>query len=254
MSPSDGTVQAVETSLDVLHALRRLDGAGVSELARELDVSKGTVHNHLSTLAREDYVVKDAADQYRLGVRFLDLAHHARRRVGTFDTVRREVDALARDTGEMALFTVEEHGLGVCLYRSLGAEAVDTPLYIGHRDTLHHTAVGKAILAHLPRERVERILDERGMEAATPATTTDRAALFEELDAIRERGVAFNREETLQGLAGVGVPVLEQDGTVVGAISVIGPRSRMDDERFHDDLPERISRSVNIVELNATLL
>jgi DNA-binding IclR family transcriptional regulator len=252
MTGPKNSVNAVRTTLRILEALKESGGAGITELAKETGVSKGTVHNHLTTLEHEDYVVKAEDDRYELGFRFLDLAHHTKQRVGIYDLVKQEIDKLAEKSGEMALYTQEEHGMGVCLYRMLGEDAVETPLYIGHRDELHHTAVGKAILAHLPRERVESIIEHRGLPRYTEDTITDPDELFEELEEIRERGFAFNREETIPGLVGVGAPITDQNGGVAGAISIIGPTSRMDEDRFCGELPDMITRSVNVIEINAT--
>jgi len=252
MSRPKKTVNAVQTTLRILETLRSLGGAGVTTIANETGLSKATVHNHLATLEHEEYVVKTDDDSYQLGFQFLDLAHHARLRISIYDLVQREVDKLAVESGEMALYTVEEHGRGVCIYRKLGENAVQTPLYVGYRSALHHTAVGKAILAHLPRDRVDEIIAERGLSVQTEDTITDSEHLFEELEAIRERGFAFNREETIPGLVGVGAPIIGQGGTVEGAISIIGPASRMDEDRFYGEIPDMITRSVNIIEINAT--
>lgn len=247
-------VNAVRTCFRVLESVQRKGSAGVTEVAADVGVTKGTVHNHLSTLEDEEYVVKTDDDTYKVGLRFLTLAHSARNRIRVFDLVREEVDGLAEESGEMALFTVEEHGLGVCVYRALSETAVRTPLYVGHRSELHHTAVGKAILAHLSRARVEAIVDRRGLADRTDRTITDVDALFDELAEIREAGFAFNREETITGLVGVGKPIFDPTGSVIGAISVIGPRSRLDDERFYEAVPDLLTRSVNIVQVNATSL
>jgi DNA-binding IclR family transcriptional regulator len=252
MSRPKKTVNAVQTTLRILETLRSLGGAGVTTIANETGLSKATVHNHLATLEHEEYVVKTDDDSYQLGFQFLDLAHHARLRISIYDLVQREVDKLAVESGEMALYTVEEHGRGVCIYRKLGENAVQTPLYVGYRSALHHTAVGKAILAHLPRDRVDEIIAERGLSVQTEDTITDSEHLFEELEAIRERGFAFNREEPIPGLVGVGAPIIGQGGTVEGAISIIGPASRMDEDRFYGEIPDMITRSVNIIEINAT--
>ncbi|MFH5800528.1 IclR family transcriptional regulator [Haladaptatus sp. CMAA 1911] len=246
------TVNAVQTSLTILEALGELDGAGVTELAEHIGATKATVYNHLSTLKGSRYVVKEDDDTYRLGLRFLDIAHHARNRVRIFDLVRQEVDALAEETGEMVLFTVEEHGVGICLYRAYGEQAIRTPLYVGHQSGLHHTAVGKAILAHLPEERRREILDQQALDEVTSNTITDREELLEELDGIRETGIATSSEETIQGLIGVGAPIIDQNRAVVGAISIIGPRSRMKGDRLQEELPDQIQRSVNIIEINMT--
>jgi DNA-binding IclR family transcriptional regulator len=193
-------IQAVRTSFEIIDTLREKGSAGVTDIAAEIDTSKGTVYNHLATLMDDDYVVKDENDQYHLGLRFVDVAHNAMSRVPILDLARTEVDKLAEKSGEMALFTVEEHGMGVCLYVAYGDQAVQTPLYVGYRDYLHHTAVGKAILAHLPEERVNEIIDRRGLPQVTEHTITDRSELFGELEEARKRGLEFNHQETIHGL------------------------------------------------------
>lgn len=246
------TIDAVQTTLTIIEALQELDGAGVTELANHVGVTKGTIHNHLATLEANDYVVKDDDDVYQLGFRFLDTAHHARNRIKIYDLITQEIDKLAEETGEMALFTVEEHGKGVCLYRSFGKHAIETPLYIGYRSHLHRTAVGKAILSQLPPERVDEILDRHGLPGVTEHTITDRDELFAELETIREEGVAYNREETIQGLIGVGMPILNHYEKVNAAISVIGPVSRIDEQTLNENILEAIRQRSNVIEVNST--
>lgn len=252
-SPKNG-INSVRTAFRILEALQRLGGAGVTEIADEIGASKGTVHNHLSTLLHDEYVVKNDDDTYDVGLRFMDLAHQARERIGIYDLVEKEVDKLAEASGEMALFVVEEHGLGVCVYRALGEDSVNTSLYNGHRDELHHTAVGKAILAHLPPERVDEIIATRGLSRQTDETIIDEDELHAELETVREGGFAFNRGETIPGLIGAGAPIFYPNGEVVGAISIIGPSSRMDEDRFYGEIPDMITRSVNLIQINATSL
>ena len=246
------TVDAVQKTLDIIEALQELEGAGVTEIADHVGITKGTVHNHLATLEENNYVVKDNEDAYQLGFRFLDTAHHARKRIAIYDTIKQEVDRLAEETGEMALFSVEEHGKDVCIYRSLGDHAVETPLYIGHRSYLHHTAVGKAILAQMSEERVDEIIERHGLPAVTEDTITDRDVLLDELETIREEGVAYNREETIRGLVGVGVPILHHEDNIYGAISVIGPVNRLDDQTLEEEIVEMIKQRSNVIEVNST--
>lgn len=252
--PEKKRIQAVQTTLEIIDALQEHDKAGVTEIAKEIGVSKGTVYNHLATLEENDYVCKDENDKYYLGLRFIDVSHNAKSRIPILSLARAEVDKLAEKSGEMALFTVEEHGMGVCLYVAYGDQAVKTPLHVGHRDELHHTAVGKAILAHLPEDRVESIIEERGLPQVTENTITDRSELMDQLEEIRKRGIAFNKQETIHGLVGVGAPITNQEGDVLGALSIIGPSSRIDEDRFQRELPDMIMRSVNIVEINSTSL
>ena len=250
MNEAKNPVKAVQTALDIVDTLQENGPMGVTEIATHLRVSKATIHSHLSTLHQNGYVVRKDGT-YRLGPHFLDMSHHVRDRFAIYDIVVDEVDTLAERSGELALFTVEEQGKGVCLYKASGDMAVQTELYVGYRNDLHHTAVGKAILAFMPRKRREELVRDLKFTRHTERTISDRAELREELDEVREHGIAFNREETIAGLVGAGKPVRAQDGGVYGAVSVIGPTSRMTDDRL-DEISEMIHHAANVIEINST--
>jgi len=120
------------------------------------------------------------------------------------------------------------------MYTYSGKYAVWTYSTVGKQFHLHQTAAGKAILSRLPRERV----NEWGLPASTENTITDREELLSDLDAVAERGVAFNDEEQLEGVRAAGVPVDGPDGRVVGAFSVASPANRMTEDRFETGIPK----------------
>jgi hypothetical protein len=159
---------------------------------------------------------------------------------------------LVLNADELANLVVEEHGWGVYLAVERGENAVAIDTYVGKREHLHSTAAGKAILAHLPTERVEAIVERRGLPGHTTDTLTSREALFERLDTIRERRFAFDREENLPGLRCVAAPITSDDGTVLGGISVSGPTSRLEGDRLEHELSDQITRISNIIEINVT--
>jgi DNA-binding IclR family transcriptional regulator len=242
------TVQAVENACAVLAALQKLGGAGVTELADELSLAKGAVHAQLATLVQQGFVAKDGTT-YRLSLRYLDMAEHVKNQFEKFDVVCSEVDSLASETGEVAQFATEEHGRLVYLHKTKGDDAVETASTIGCREYLHCTALGKAILSELPRERVDEIVDCHGLPAKTERTLTTRAELHETLDETRERGYAIDDEENIEGLRCIAAPVVADD-EVLGAFSVSGPSSRMTDDRLQSELVETISRSANVIHIN----
>lgn len=248
---SSYTVDAVETTLDVLCGLTELGEAGVTELATGLDLPKSTVHSHLSTLHERGFVVKDGS-QYRVGLRFLEVGARARKQYRVYEVARPEVTRLAEETGELANLMVEERGLGTYLHRSRGTEAVTVEAFIGTRVYLHSTALGKAILAHLPDDRVAEIVAQRGLPAVTDQTTTDADVLQDELETVRQQGYALDDEEHHDGLRCLAAPVLDPDGRVLGAMSVSGPTKRMRGERLDDELPRLLEERTNVVALNVT--
>lgn len=242
-------IKSVRTAFRIIEVLKEIDGGGVTEIARELNLPKSSVHNYLSTLAEEEYVVKDGSE-YHVGLRFLTLGSFARQRYDLYRIAKSEIDELAEQTGEVANLFVEEHGRGVYIYRKAGGQAVTSDVHTGLRVHLHNTALGKALLSHLPREYVEWVIDRHGLPQTREATITDREALFEELERIRERGVAFDYEERLRGVRCVASPIVNADEEIEGVISVAGPASRMKGERFESELPEMVRNSANVVEVN----
>jgi DNA-binding IclR family transcriptional regulator len=242
-------VRTSERTLEIMEALQELNGARVTELASHLDTGKSTIHNHLSTLLEHEYVTKEG-DEYRLSLRFLTLGGYTRSQMRLYRVAESEVKRLATETGELVNLLTEEYGRGVYLYRSKGERAVDIDTYAGKRIYLHNTALGKAILAHTPEERVGEIVDKHGLPRESERTITDRSELREELDRTRERGYAIDDEERLPGLRCVAAPIEREDGGVYGAISLSAPVSRMKGPRFEEEIPEIVQSATNVVELN----
>jgi DNA-binding IclR family transcriptional regulator len=252
---SPRTLKTVERTARVLRALETLDGAGVTELADHLGTSKSTMYHYLATLRQEDLVVK-RDERYELSLQFLLAGEYVRNRNLLYRHGKEEVEELATATGEYANLFTEEHRMGINLYKVRGSEAVGTGYQtdkLQRPDYLHCTATGKAILAFLPRERVEAILDQHGLPRQTANTITDRADLLDELDTVRERGYAYNDEEEIEGLRAVGAPVIDRNEEVLGSLSVAGPTSRLKDEQFTEALPERVQSAANVIEVNVNM-
>lgn len=251
MTENERPVKTVENAFAILERIKRDGGAGVSDLARELGLAKSTVHRHLRTLKEQGCVRRDG-DEYCVALRFLDFGIHAREANDLYDVAKPKVDELAEETGEKVWCVVEEHGYSYHLYGASGKHSVLTGARTGQRGYLHQLAAGKAILAYLPDERVREIIERRGLSGQTDATITEEAALFVELEEIRERGFAFNREESIDGLHAVGAPVRDADGTPIGGISISGPANRLTGDRFDTELPGLLLGATNEIELNYT--
>lgn len=244
------TIQAVGITLEIIDYLHEHERARVTEIANELGRSKGTVHCHLATLLEDEHVVKDD-EEYRLGLRYLELGERVKDRLGIYDVVTDELDDLAATCDELVQFATEEHGRAVYLYKQGGDRAVQTASTVGKREYLHCISLGKAILAHYPRDRIEEIVDRHGLPAYTAQTITTRDDLFDDLETIRERGYAFDDEEKIEGLRCVAAPVMAGEDEVLGAVSISGPSRRMTGDRYREELPDMVTRSANVIEINA---
>lgn len=252
MAPkSDTHVRTIDRALRIIQALQEMDGGTVTEISNHVDLPKSTVHNHLQTLYTNEYVTQ-VDDEYSTSLRFLEHGGYTRNQMDIFQVAKPEIKTLAEETGELANLVVEEHGLGVYLYREHGEEAVELDSYAGKRQYLHSTAFGKAMLAFMREERVEEILDRHGLSARTEQTVTDRDELYEDLAAIRDRGFSYDDEESLKGLRCVAAPIQSTDGDVIGAVSVSGPISRLSGDRFTEEVPDMLLSTTNVIEINMT--
>lgn len=243
-------VKTVEKAFEIVEYLDREGPSSLSDIENGLGISKSTVHRHLDTLQSKQLVVKED-NRYRLGHRFLYYGVSTRKKTELYEAAKSKVDKLASSTGERVWCMIEENGLGVLIYGSGGENAVSTYAQIGTYTPLHQTAGGKSILAHLEDSRVNEILDHHGLPQRTDNTIASRERLMDELEEIRDTGIAFNREESVKGLRGVSVSVVDETrDSVLGAISVIGPTNRLCEECPHKELPQRLSGAVNEIEIN----
>lgn len=241
-------LRTLTVAFQIVEALQDLDGAGVTELATHLDLAKSTVHNHLRTLEHHQYVSRDG-DEFRLSLKFLDHGGYVRNRDDRFSLIKQQVRYVADETDELCQFVTEEHGIGVFVFREEGDQAVSTQTRTGSRAHLHHTTAGKAILASLPDERVEAIVEEWGLPSKTEHTINTREDLFAELTAIRDRGYAFDKDEHIRGLNALSVPI-QDESTVLGAISIATPQHRLRSTDRENEIADLLLGVVNELELN----
>lgn len=233
------------TSLRVIEALDDHGQAGVTTLATDLDLAKGTVHKHLTTLEHCGYVVKDGRT-YRLGLGFLGIGGNTQRRLDVYRVGRDAVERLSKATETAASLMVLEHGRGRYVQRVPFGDEYDLPHHAGDAVPLHATAGGKAILAYLPTEQRDEILDERGLPAMTEHTTTDRHQLVAELRSVHDNRIAYDRAELLSGTYCVAAPVTNEQGHAVAAISVSDHTSLS--ETRTQDVPGLVISTATAVE------
>ncbi|MFB6079117.1 MAG: IclR family transcriptional regulator [Halarchaeum sp.] len=240
-------VRTTEKTLAIVERLRGVDGARIRDLEADLDMTKGAIHNHLSTLREHGYVVKNG-DEYALSFRFLTVGGQIRRNHPLYRHGRAKVDQLAEDTDMLTNLVTEQDGRGVYLYQARGDYAVNLDTHVGYRIPLHNIAVGKAILASLPESRVDDIIERWGLPAATEKTITDPDELRAELADVREQGYATEHGERTEGLACIGAPV-RLDDDLLGAISISAPTRRLGTDGFDEDIIGQVESTANELAL-----
>ncbi|WP_435186571.1 IclR family transcriptional regulator [Halobellus sp. EA9] len=238
--PEDGReLTTTATSLRILDTINRLEGARMSELARELGLANSTVHAHLTTLRNHELVVKEGNEFY-LGIKLFHLGEQARHRKPEYEIVRRHAHELSNQLNEEVAFAIPEHGRSVIIFDENNDPANDG-FQVGRYFYMHNSASGKAMLAEFTRERVDEVLDRWGLPKETENTIQSIEKLYEELERTRERGYSLNRQEALEGLMAVGIAITTPDGSVLGSLDVSGPPYRLSEERIVPELRETVS-------------
>lgn len=246
------TLKTVETTVNVIRELKRMNGATITELAEELDLSKGGVYNHLATLRKHRLVVQNG-NTYDLSLHVAALGEHVKNNSKFYQAGYVETENIAHSTGEYAHLMAVEYGRGIHLHQARGESAVGKKyhdLNPQKPDYLHYTATGKAVLSHYSREHVERIIDRWGLPEMTENTITDEEELFTELEKTRERGYSINDEEELIGICALGAPIRNLDDEIIGAISVSGPVERIKGGDREQELAEKVNQAANVIRLN----
>ncbi len=226
-------VQSVVNALDILDYLASSGNeAGVTELAQFLGTHKSTASRLLATLNARGYVSRNPqSGKYGLGLHLVELSRVKLDQIDLRQLARPYLEELVSSTGETAHLAILDRA------RVVYVDKVDTPQTlgmrsrIGYRIAVHCTALGKALLAHVPAEELDALLDADSMVRFTSNTITDPETFKLHLASVRERGYAIDDEEHEDGIRCIAAPIKDHAGRVVAAISVSGPTFRVTREK-----------------------
>jgi IclR family acetate operon transcriptional repressor len=138
---------------------------------------------------------------------------------------------LMERSGETANLGLSEDDSVVFVSQVETHQAIRAFFRPGTRSPFHASGIGKAVLAHLPAERVTAIIRGTGLEIFTPRTLSDAPALARDLAEIRRRGWSVDDEERHPGMRCVASAIFNEYGEPIGGISVSGPTARVTPER-----------------------
>ncbi|WP_418280638.1 IclR family transcriptional regulator [Halorubrum sp. DTA98] len=243
MTEAKNPIKSTETTFRVLEALSTQRSPTVTALAEDLDLSKGTIHNHLSTLRGLGYLTK-RGNEYHLGVRFSRLGTIGSERFEVYQTGTTIIDNLAQTTGECANIVVREETRGTYLHTSVGEHTPRVTIRPGDPADLLRSAGGKAILAHASKKDVSAVHTQES-DGSTNVSLEDRQ---EELREIRQRSLSFSRGEHEPDRYGVGAPIKTPDGAVRCAVAIVGPEERLSGKVLQQDLAGLVSSAAKDIE------
>jgi DNA-binding IclR family transcriptional regulator len=216
------TAATVEKAIDLLFHLHAGERpAGVTEIGRVLGIPKSSAHRLLTALGRKGLVERDGRGRYRPGIALVALGLGVRDREPVVAAARGVLEEEAESLGETLFLAAARAGRIHVLDKAEGRGFLRAAPALGSTVPAHATAVGKLYLALAPEEL------RRGepQEKFTPRTRVGRA-LEREIEVVRARGWAENREEWTPGLAAVAAPILA-GGRLVATVALAAPSARL---------------------------
>lgn len=216
--------------MTVLHSFAADDRAvSLADLARRTGLPKGTLHRVCNDLVTARLLDR-ASDGYRLGGHLFELGMRASVERGLVDVATPFMEDLYELTHETVHLGVREESDVMYVAKIGGHRQAAAPSRVGGRLPLHCTAIGKVLLAHAPPELVDAYLSSQ-LERRTRRTVVLPGLLRQQLERIRDTGLAYEFEESAVGIVCAAAPILDIEHGVSAAISVAGPVTRYDPTR-----------------------
>ncbi|MCO6386971.1 IclR family transcriptional regulator [Aliihoeflea sp. 40Bstr573] len=223
-------IEAVDRALNLLELLAANPDLGVTEIAKQMQVSKTLAFRLLHTLERRGYIVRDEARRANsLGYRVLYLAGNVNRHNLLVATTKPLLDELAKLCDEDVNLFVRIGLNAVCMAARSSVHQVRIFPEVGLRLSMHAGAASPLLLAYAPEEVQEAVLS-RPLEAFTSATVVDPAKIRQRLRRMRKQGFHISRGDVDVAAFSIAAPIFGHDGKIAASICISGAINRLTPE------------------------
>jgi len=236
-SPKKYRVHSLERGLDLIELLAKAPlEKSLKDLSLEAGFNISTAHRILDALKARGYVRQDETNsRYKLTLKLFELGNRVVEKLNLREEAVPVLRDLADKTGESAYLIIRDEHEALCLERIDGYHYVKIlALKAGGRMPLHLGAGPRLLLAYLPEEEVERVIERKGLSAWTQRSITDPAKLKRGLRRIRKEGYALSMDDVVEGAAALACPVRNWNGDVVAVISISGLSSHFKKDKLSE--------------------
>src|SRR6056297_795154 len=246
-----GIIKSVQKSLKVLkYIMASTNEVSVNELVEEFDYNRSTVHHMLKTMKLEGFISQNQnTKNYNIGSELFNGWIKDRDMRNYLMRLKPVIEEIVEKCKETTTMFVRENDKAICVLGEESDQIIKAYLMIGREIPLYCTAAGRAMLAYLPKDEVEQILQISGMKKYMKKTIIDKDLLYEDLAEVREKGYAIEKEEFEELINAVGIPILNKENRPVASVSVVGPIMRFTDQKIKECLPFLLEKSKEMSEM-----
>jgi DNA-binding IclR family transcriptional regulator len=221
------TIQVIDRMAHLLDALAaNPEPLSLKVLSAETALHPSTAFRILGSLAGHGLVERTADGHYRLGLKLLQYGGKVHEKVDLLAEAKPVLEWLRSQVGESANLTVREDDEVVYVARAVSNRMMRVEQVIGSRAPLHVTAVGKLFLGEGGEKACRQYARRTGLPKFTPNTITTAARLWQQAEQAIHQGYALDNEEAELGVGCIAVPVRDNHGHMVAALSISAPRER----------------------------
>jgi DNA-binding IclR family transcriptional regulator len=215
---------AVERALAMLEAAaQEPEGLSNAEISRKLQIPKSSASYILRTLEKQGYLHRDTeSGRYKVGLKILSLSRGALSGIDVREVALPIMRHLMEKTNLTCHLAILDGPEAVYIEKVEPQGFIRMDTWVGRRMRVHATSVGKALVAHIPQEQLEKIVADRSMEKRTAKTITTLPRLLKELEKVRAQGFAVDDEENNMGARCVGAPIFNQQGQIEASVGLSG--------------------------------
>ena len=224
-------MSAVERTILILEALSKVEGINLENIAKATSLPKATLLRFLSSLITLGYVYRDSSDQYHLTLKMFMVGSRSLSHIDLVSTAKPFAKKLSEELGETVHMGILEDDTAVYVLKEESSYTLRMYSRVGKVIPLYCTAIGKIFLSEMSKENLDSYLSTHSLKPFTPKTLTE-SALKEELDEIRGKGYAMDKEEHEENIICIAAPIRDYSGRIIAAISVSWPVFRFSKENI----------------------
>lgn len=230
-SEANYKIEAVDCAIDVLSVISLEPDLGASEIARKVGGSRQRIFRMLKTLENRGMIERSGnGKSYRLGLHSLVIGNAARNQMDLVRLSESMLREIGLQTEETIQLRIRDGWETICVARWEPERDIRVHAVIGRRRPLH-AGSSKIFLAYLPELVREKYLAQN-LSRFTSNTLTDADSLRIRLDEIRSRGYSVSRGEVSDDLISITAPVFAADKSVLAALNIAAPSSRVDEVKL----------------------
>lgn len=233
------SVKSAYRALEILELLAvQSAGLSVTEVANQLGYPSSSTYALLQTLVQREYVCAETDTQrYRLGAKLLEIGSKYLDNLDIVAFAHAPMRAMREECDETISLAVYSDGRIVLVHKEESSKVLRTGNPLGSTLPLHASAMGKAILSSWPESEATAYLNGVKLQRMTRHTKTDPVKLEADLNGARRSGVAYDIEESTDGVCAVATVIDIERPKPTTTLAIVVPKLRAQGDEW-ERLPQ----------------